>query len=93
MGFHEGCGVEGEDRLFPHLDDEIVAVKCILTLVLRVSGKHGQHRVDADHLVEVRAVHVNWLAVLLLTLLERSSRFLGGSGTSALHAAAAHGSL
>lgn len=52
----EQLGVEGLERLLPHLHDKEVGIESILTLLGGVRSQHRKHRVDSDQLVEMRAV-------------------------------------
>ena len=70
-----------------------MTVEGVLSLLLGVGGEHGEHGVDADHLVEVRAVHVERLPFLLLSLLERSGSLFGDAGAATPDTPAAHSCL
>lgn len=89
----EGLCVECEHRLLPHLHDEVVAVQGVLTLLLRICCQHCKHGVDPDHLVKVRTVHVERLAVLFLSFLKCSRRLFRDTRTLTLNAPTPHSGL
>lgn len=49
-------GIECLIALLPHFHHEIVGIECVLSLLVGIGCKHGEHTVDADQLFEVAAV-------------------------------------
>lgn len=64
----EQSGIKGSVGLLPHLADEKVSIKGVLSLLGGVRGKHSEHGVDSDKLVEMRAVQIHGLSVFFLSL-------------------------
>ena len=64
----EQSGIKGSVGLLPHLTDEEVSIKGVLSLFGGVRGKHSEHGVNSDKLIEMRAVQIHGLSVFFLSL-------------------------